>query len=91
MLGKESLNPIVDAINNDEYQAVFPKEWWTNTGFYVNIFPGRVPEDPEECVNNYIHSFCLVLESNTHIIIITILCDIVQSLAGWTVCICSCA
>ena len=50
MLGKESLNPIVDAINNDEYQAVFPKEWWTNTGFYVNIFPGRVPEDPEECV-----------------------------------------
>lgn len=53
MLGKESLNPIVDAINNDEYQAVFPKEWWTNTGFYVNIFPGRVPEDPEECVNKY--------------------------------------
>jgi mannosyltransferase OCH1-like enzyme len=48
MLGKESLNPIVEAINNDEYQAVFPKEWWTNTGFYVNIFPGRVPEDPED-------------------------------------------
>lgn len=48
MLGKEPLNPMVDAINNGEYQAVFPKEWWMSAEFYGNIFPGRSPEDPED-------------------------------------------
>ena len=47
MLGKTSLNPLVEAIDNEEYQAVFPKEWWMSAEFYGNIFPGRQPEDPE--------------------------------------------
>ena len=38
----------MDAINNEEYQAVFPKEWWVSSEFYGNIFPGRSPEDPED-------------------------------------------
>ena len=48
MLGKQSLDPIVAAMDNDEYQAVFPKEWWMSTGYYTSIYPGRTPEDDED-------------------------------------------
>jgi mannosyltransferase OCH1-like enzyme len=48
MLGKTSFDPIVDAIDNGEYGAVFPKEWWMNAQFYRNIFPGKEPQDPED-------------------------------------------
>ena len=54
MLGKTSLQPLVDIIHNsneeneNNIQAVFPKEWWMSAEFYGNIFPGRVPEDAED-------------------------------------------
>ena len=48
MLGKASLDPIVKAMDDDEYQAVFPKEWWMSTGYYTSIYPGRTPEDAED-------------------------------------------
>ena len=48
MLGKASLDPIVKAMDDDEYQAVFPKEWWMSTGYYTSIYPGRTPEDEED-------------------------------------------
>ena len=48
MLGKASLDPIVKAMDDDEYQAVFPKEWWMSTGYYTSIYPGRTPEDDED-------------------------------------------
>ena len=48
MMGKTSLDPLVEEINGGTYQAVFPKEWWTSAEFYRNIFPGREPRDPED-------------------------------------------
>ncbi|KAL3815257.1 hypothetical protein ACHAXA_002793 [Cyclostephanos tholiformis] len=48
MLGKSSLAPLVESIDNEEFQAVFPKEWWMSTGYYSNIYPGRTPEDDED-------------------------------------------
>lgn len=48
MLAKSSLDPIVDAINDGEYGAAFPKEWWWSEEFYGEIFPGHLPEDPED-------------------------------------------
>ena len=48
VLGKSSLDPLVEAIDNEEFQAVFPKEWWISTGYYASIYPGRTPEDNED-------------------------------------------
>jgi hypothetical protein len=48
VLGKTSLDPLVEAIDGGEYQAVFPKEWWMSTGYYASIYPGRMPEDDED-------------------------------------------
>ena len=48
MLGKASLDPIVNAMDQGEYQAIFPKEWWMSTGYYTSIYPGRTPEDAED-------------------------------------------
>jgi len=48
MLGKSSMDPLVEAIDNEEFQAVFPKEWWMSTGYYTSIYPGRTPEDDED-------------------------------------------
>jgi len=48
VLAKSSLDPIVEAIDGGEYQAVFPKEWWMTDEFYSNIFPGRKPQDAED-------------------------------------------
>jgi len=48
MLGKSSLAPLVESIDNEEFQAVFPKEWWMSTGYYTSIYPGRTPEDDED-------------------------------------------
>ena len=49
MLAKSSLDPIVVVIDSGEqYQAVFPKEWWWSDEVYHGIFPGREPEDSED-------------------------------------------
>lgn len=48
MLGKQSLEPLAQSIDDGEFQAVFPKEWWMSGEFYSNIFPGRKPSDAED-------------------------------------------
>ena len=48
VLGKSSMDPLVEAIDNEEFQAVFPKEWWISTGYYGSIYPGKTPEDDED-------------------------------------------
>lgn len=48
VLCKSPLDPLADAIDGGEYQAVFPKEWWTSDESYRNIFHGRGPVDEED-------------------------------------------
>jgi len=49
LLGKTSLDPLVEQINRGSVQAVFPKEWWMSDDAYRGIFPGlNGPSDPED-------------------------------------------
>jgi len=79
MLGKASLDPIVAAMDEDEYQAVFPKEWWMSTGYYTSIYPGRTPEDDEDHwqMGQYAFGVSVLLQCFTVIIIV---CPIVCGL-----------
>jgi hypothetical protein len=72
MLGKQSLDPIVAAMDNDEYQAVFPKEWWMSTGYYTSIYPGRTPEDEEDHWQMGQYAFGVSLFCYTLLCIITV-------------------